>query len=372
MFLALRELRHSKARYALIMVIMLLVSFLVLFVTGLAKGLAYANVSAIENMPTNYYVVQGDAEHKFRRSQLNESNLKDVRAIVGNDNATPLGMQMSTITATDLDVKADVTFFAVDMTGPIAPKVVEGEAITNDTLGSVIVDRKLEESGIKIGSVISDQQTGLTFKVAGFVENNSYSHTPVVYINAQDWQELTQGVSQKGTTVHPASFNLIAVHATSDQATSLQTGLKGVDVITQKEAISSIPGYSEEQGSLLMMIAFLFVISAVVLAVFFYVITIQKTSQFGILKAMGTKTSYLAWSVLGQVLLLSVSSLVVSLLMIGGMTMILPESMPFQLNTPTLILTSSLFVGMSLIGSLISVLKVAKVDALEAIGRVGA
>ncbi|MNP31673.1 FtsX-like permease family protein [compost metagenome] len=145
-----------------------------------------------------------------------------------------------------------------------------------------------------------------------------------------------------------------------------------MDVITQKEAISSIPGYSEEQSSLLMMIVFLFAIAAVVLAVFFYVITIQKTSQFGILKAMGTKTTYLAWSVLGQVWLLSIVSLGISLILISGMTMILPESMPFRLNISTIILTSSLFVGMSLIGSLISVLKVARVDALEAIGRVGA
>ncbi|MFD1907000.1 hypothetical protein ACFTAO_20665 [Paenibacillus rhizoplanae] len=50
MFLAIREMRHSKARYSLIMVIMLLVSFLVLFVTGLARGLAYANISALKKI----------------------------------------------------------------------------------------------------------------------------------------------------------------------------------------------------------------------------------------------------------------------------------------------------------------------------------
>jgi putative ABC transport system permease protein len=372
MFLALRELRHSKARYALIMVIMLLVSFLVLFVTGLAKGLAYANISAIENMPTDHYAVQGDADHKFRRSQLNEENLKDVRAIVGNDNATPLSIQMSTITAVDLDVKVDVTFFAVDMSGPIAPSVVQGDVITNDSKGSVIVDRKLEESGIEIGSVIRDQQTGMTWSVAGFVEDNSYSHTPVVYVNQQEWSEMTLNVGQKGEAVDSKLFNVIALHTTSEQVKSLQDKLVGIDVITQKEAISSIPGYAEEQNSLLMMIVFLFAIAAVVLAVFFYVITIQKTSQFGILKAMGTKTSYLARSVLGQVLLLSIVSLSLGLILISGMTMILPESMPFRLSIPTMILTSCLFVGMSLIGSLVSVLKVANVDALEAIGRVGA
>lgn len=110
MFLALREMRHSKARYSLIMVIMLLVSFLVLFVTGLARGLAYANISALENMPANYFVVQSDADHTFRRSQLGDSELAAARAVAGEAKATPLGVQTSTITAADADVKADITF----------------------------------------------------------------------------------------------------------------------------------------------------------------------------------------------------------------------------------------------------------------------
>lgn len=372
MFLALREIRHSKARYMLIMVIMLLVSFLVLFVTGLARGLAYANISAIENMPSNYYVVQGDADHTFRRSQLNDAELKGTRAVVGDKNATPLAVQMSTITAADADVKADITFFAVDMDGMLAPKVIQGKGISNESQGSVIVDQKLEQSGITIGSTIRDQASGMSWKVAGFVQDSSYSHTPVVFINNRDWQEMKQGVSQGAAEAQTAPFNVIALHADSGQVKEITGQLDNVEVITQKQAISSIPGYSAEQNSLLMMIVFLFVIAAFVLAVFFYVITIQKTSQFGILKAMGTKMSYLAWSVVGQVMILSVASLCISLLLTFGMNMALPESMPFQLDTSTIILTSCLFVAMSLLGALISVAKVAKVDALEAIGRTGA
>ncbi|KHF31575.1 hypothetical protein CM49_06213 [Paenibacillus sp. P1XP2] len=38
MYLAIREMRFAKVRYSLIAVIMLLVAFLVLFVTGLRGG----------------------------------------------------------------------------------------------------------------------------------------------------------------------------------------------------------------------------------------------------------------------------------------------------------------------------------------------
>ncbi|WP_028563546.1 ABC transporter permease [Paenibacillus pinihumi] len=375
MFLALREMRHAKARYMLILVIMLLVSFLVLFVTGLAKGLANANISAVENMPAGYFAVQEDAGHIFRRSMLGEQELKVARSVAGEEGATPLSLQMSTITADagaagDKGLKADVTFFAVDMNGLLAPSGVKGERITNETKGQVIADEKLERLGVKIGSFITDQSTGKSFQIAGFVKNSSFSHTPVVYMNPQDWLEFRQGTA--GGQGAAASFNVIALHITAEQAAELSGKLNHAEVITRQQAVSSIPGYSEEQGSLMMMIVFLFVIAAFVLAVFFYVITIQKTSQFGILKAMGTKMSYLGWSVVGQVMILSAGSLAVSLLLVLGMNMALPASMPFRLEPLTIVGTSLLFIGMSLLGSLVSVIRVAKVDALEAIGRANA
>lgn len=374
MFLAIREMRHSKARYSLIMVIMLLVSFLVLFVTGLARGLAYANISALKNMPANYFAVQSDADHTFRRSQLTDTELAAARSVAGEANATPLGVQTSTITAAGADVKADITFFSVDMTGMLAPEVTEGAGFTNEVQGSAVADSKLEQSGVTIGSTIRDQASGMSWTVTGFVKDSSYSHTPVVYINQLDWQAMKQGAVQGGGSSGNANapYNVIALDVTAAQAAQIADQQQSVEVITQKQAIASVPGYSAEQNSLLMMIVFLFVIAAVVLAVFFYVITIQKTSQFGILKAMGTKMSYLAWSVVGQVMLLSVASLALGILLTLGMNMGLPDTMPFELDGQTMAMTSLLFIGMSLLGSLISVARVAKVDALEAIGRTGA
>lgn len=403
MFLALREMRHAKARYALIMVIMLLVSFLVLFITGLAGGLAYATASAVENMPTRHFVLQENSDNRFSRSRLTEEQLKAVQAIVGESNATPLGVQMSTITLEGGTAKTDVTFFAIDLKGPLAPRLVEGEGMTNETEGLVVADRTLAKSGITVGSVIRDQATGLTLRVVGFTSEQSFSHTPVVFLNSSDWQRLKQpsganggagGVtpstvtapaesntgspasSQAGTTTGSvatpavaAPFNVIALQITKQQADELAQQVTGMEVISKQEAISGIPGHSAEQGSLMMMIVFLFIITAFVLAVFFYVITVQKTSQFGVLKAIGTQTGYLVRSVVGQVMALSLASLTASLLLIALASYMLPDGMPFQLKASTIVLSSVLLVAVGLLGSFVSVLRVTKVDALEAIGR---
>ncbi|WP_433946541.1 ABC transporter permease [Paenibacillus sp. SN-8-1] len=372
MYLALREMRFAKTRYALIMTIMLLVSFLVMFVTGLAKGLAYANASSIENIPADYFVVQKDASQRFSRSELGTSVIDEAQGVVGNSNAAVLGVQMSTVTRGGAGPKIDVTFFAADTSGWIMPGVVEGRAITNTSSGEVLVDLKLKESGVQLGSVIRDQITGVTWTVAGFTRNESYSHTPVIFMNEQEWQSWRQKVTNSTQTSVSAVYNTIAIKASSSQADQLKTKLPEMEIMSKTTAVSAIPGYKEEQGSLLMMIAFLFVISGFVLAVFFYVITIQKTSQFGILKAMGTRSGYLAVSVLGQVLLLTVVSLLISILVIQVAARLLPESMPFQLSGGTIGLTGCLFVMMAMAGSVISIIKVNRVDALEAIGRVSA
>jgi putative ABC transport system permease protein len=73
----------------------------------------------------------------------------------------------------------------------------------------------------------------------------------------------------------------------------------------------NIPRYKEEQGTLTMIIAFSLVITSLLIVVFFYVITLQKTQQLGVLKVIGTKNSYLAYDLVVQAVFLSVVALLV-------------------------------------------------------------
>ncbi|SHN73154.1 putative ABC transport system permease protein [Paenibacillus sp. ov031] len=374
MYLAIREMRFAKGRYALIATIMVLVSFLVLFVTGLAQGLAYDNAASIKNMAATHFVLEQDSNHRFTRSQVNQDQLEQTRSVVGQENAEPLGVKMTTVSPAGDTKKIDVTLFMVNPEGWLAPTVTEGSPITDLKDGQVVVDQKLSESGVRIGTELVDQASGTKWTVGGFVEKESFSHSPVVFLNEQEWLAIQEGsrTSQGTANSNAPEYSAIAVKDAGEKVDSLSSALPNTEVITKSDAVSAIPGYKEEQGSLLMMIAFLFVISAFVLAVFFYVITIQKTSQFGILKAIGTRNSYLAGSVSLQVLLLSIGSLVISVLLVQLFESILPASMPFQLGLSTLALTCVLFVVMSMAGSLFSVWKVTKIDALDAIGRTAA
>ncbi|WP_145945975.1 ABC transporter permease [Paenibacillus sp. Y412MC10] len=374
MYLALREIRFAKARYTLIAAIMLLISFLVLFVTGLAQGLAYDNAASIQNMPATHFVLEQGSDHRFTRSQISGEKLEQTRSVVGESNAEPLGVQMTSVVLSGDIQKIDVALLAINPKGWLAPDLTMGAAEKQET-GGVVVDEKLAEHGVRLGSILVDQASGTRWTVTGFVNNESFSHAPAVFLSKVEWMGLhspSSAQSGSGSAEGQAAYNAVAVKATEVQVSKLQSAVPNTEIIKKADAVSAIPGYKEEQGSLLMMIAFLFVISAFVLAVFFYVITIQKTSQFGILKAIGTRTAYLAGSVTLQVLLLSVFSLAVSIFLVKVLEMALPGTMPFQLGADMLALTCAAFIAMSLAGSLFSVWKVARIEALDAIGRAAA
>ncbi|MEJ7331569.1 FtsX-like permease family protein, partial [Staphylococcus epidermidis] len=80
------------------------------------------------------------------------------------------------------------------------------------------------------------------------------------------------------------------------------------------------------------MISFLFVISATVIGVFLYVMTLQKTQLFGVLKAQGFTNGYLAKMVLAQTFILSLIGTAIGLVLTLLTSTILPDAVPIQFN----------------------------------------
>lgn len=364
MFLALRELQHAKLRYLLIGFIMVLISWLVLFVTGLAQGLSSDNASSIQNMKADYLILQEESVHRINRSILTDEIWREIQRHPAGDHAAPLGVHMNTLTKEGSTAKFDAAFFAIDMASMMAPKVVEGTMINNTDAEHVMADRSLKDDGYRLGDRIVDQATGAAFTIAAFTEGQSFSHAPVIHLNFEGWKALQPSGSQQGTI-----YNAVALNGSPEQMDALAQDISGIEIITKSEALQGIPGFQEEQGSLVMMIVFLFVIAAFVLAVFFYVITIQKMNQFGVLKAIGAGTGYLVRNLIFQVLTLTVVSLAISIGLTYGVSLLIAGAVPFSLTPSVVLLCSLLFLAVSLMGSLLSLYRVIKIDAIEAIGR---
>ena len=116
------------------------------------------------------------------------------------------------------------------------------------------------------------------------------------------------------------------------------------------------------------MIGFLIFIASFVLAIFIYILTIQKKSIFGILKAEGVPNSYISRSVKTQIVILVISGMAIGLActLITGFG--LAGKIPFMVQPLFFMGITSLFLFFSAVGGIASVRVVTKIDPVEAIG----
>jgi putative ABC transport system permease protein len=100
------------------------------------------------------------------------------------------------------------------------------------------------------------------------------------------------------------------------------------------------------------------------------VITLQKTSLFGVLKAIGASTRSLAVDLVGQVAVLTVIGAAIGALLANIVSALIPANVPFSLSNDVVILYGLVLLVVAVLGSLLSAWRIARIDPLLAIGRV--
>ncbi len=360
MKLAWKEIKHSISKYVLIESILILMIFMVVFLSGLANGLGWAISASIEKTDAEYFVMSTDAEKLISISNVDTDVLKEVQAST-NDKVTNLNIKRSNVNTLTDEKKIDITYFVVDPESFLAPEITEGDVLSiASTEYTVVLDDSFKEQNIKLGDVIEDSVTGLSLTVVGFTQDEIYGHSPVGFISTDTFTAINLEVNSS----YIEKYNAIAVQGFDVE----NINIKGLEVIDKDTVVNNLPGYAAEQLTIKMILWVLVIISAAIIGVFFYVITIQKQKQFGVLKAIGMKMSELSIFIMSQVLILSIIGVTIGNLLAIGMASILPNSMPFALNIPSVIIISIVFIVISLLTSLVSIKKVAKVDPIVIIG----
>lgn len=369
MFLALRELRHARLRYLLIGAIITLIAWLVFLLSGLANGLANDNGGAIRSMPATAVVFQKGSELLLQRSVLPAAAVQQVLDVPGVTMATPLGQSMVNVQRAEGGNRLAAAILAVDPDGFLAPPIVEGQALKDATSGGVVVDRSLSQDGVHIGDTLIIQPSGAKLTVVGFTVGRTYSHLPVIYTPLSLWQGLQARATAPGAGADADTISAVAIQASADALGRISAAVPDVEVGSLSAVIQAVPGYAEESGTLTMIQGFLIVIAAFIIAAFFYVLTLQKTSQFGVLKVLGASTGVLGRDLLGQVLLLTTTGVVAGALLSLGVAQVMPGSVPFLLEGQMVAMYGGVLLGVAVLGALLSLRRIAKIDALTAIGR---
>lgn len=355
MFLSFKELKYSKMKFTLIIAVIILISYLVYFLTSLANGLASSYTNAIEQWNSDQIVLTVDANDNMMMSYMEQA---DFEAIEVNGSKTRLGLFPAVINnplaENVLDSRVDVYFFGIDNDSFIKPSELKDLTLTDN---QVIVDEELKKEGYEIGDYFGVTGSTQQYEIIGFSSKTTYQTSPVVFMSLDTWQNYRYGSSNT-----PDLFSATVVKG---EINDLSSNLVSYST---EDYISTLPGYTAQVLTFSVMIVFLIIITAFVLGIFIYVLTIQKTSMFGVMKAQGISNRYISASVIVQTFLLVAFGIFIGLLLTSLTGIFLSDVIPFAVNVIFYLVITAAFFIFALFGGLFSVSAVLKVDPLKAIG----
>ncbi|MFC6040392.1 ABC transporter permease [Paenisporosarcina macmurdoensis] len=339
MNIAWKEIKKSKVRFMILGSIVFLVSFLTFIISGLANGLSQDNAALIKDLPDGQFYMNKEAEEMYNLSLIDPSVQEAV--LNEQEQAAALSIQMGFLN--DAEDKQRSVAFVTSTDSELFENVQEGE---------IVLDRSLEEEGLKVGDTLTNNQFSGVFVVKGFVDQQKYSHAPVAFINMKNYKEMYR-VNEMQLMFIPAGDEFPVI--------------EGLQSFSSSEFLNTIPSYSAEQLSLNMIVWFLVVISGLLFAIFFYMMNVQKIGLYGILKAIGVKTSTLFKMMWTQMLFISVIALALSIALSQSFNFIAPEGMPFSLTAATTVQLSIVFLVIGFVGATLSGIQIKKVEPLQAI-----
>ncbi|WP_019630543.1 ABC transporter permease [Actinomadura atramentaria] len=358
MFVALRDLRFARGRFALMGAVVALITALVTVLSGLTGGLARANASAVEALPADRIVFAAPpgpdgrrAAASFDDSRVTARTLEEWRRVPGVTAAEPLGVAMNRVAAASGRGEG-AAVFGVEPGGALAR--ASGGA---PAPGAVVLSAALAaDTGLRAGDRV--RVGDRTLAVAGVGADASYGHAPVAWVALDDWHALSGG----------AFATVLAVSATGRADLAAADRRLGTTALTPGDARAAIGSFTAENGSLQLMRAFLFTISALVIGAFFTVWTIQRRTDVAVLKALGASTGYLLRDALAQ----AVAVLLAGAALGGGLGALLGalagDAAPFALSAAIVVPPVAVLVLLGAAGAAAALRPIVSADPLTALG----
>lgn len=368
MRIALLELRRRPSRFATATIILTLIASLLMLLGGLLDGLIDGATSAVKAQRGDVIVFSDTAESSFLRSRIDPETRATVEATtgvaeVGGIGVAQLGARVPGNDARDL---VDVALFGYE----IAPQGVPEPPAD----GEAYADRSLEAGGVKEGMTIEVGPQRTPVKIVGWVDGLVYSGQGTLWTDAATWRDVVNQ-NRPDAGVGDGVFQSLVVRAESGTdpeqlARMIDRDTDGAtESLTLMDAVNAIPGVEQQQSTFNQIIGVTVVIAIIVVALFFALLTVERTSLYGVLKAVGATSRSLFAGVVAQAV---VVTLVASL--IGGALAVLldllvpPGGIPYML-LPSRVLSSILFLLVAaVVGCAFSLRRVLRIDPASAIG----
>jgi putative ABC transport system permease protein len=359
-FVAWRDLRFARGRFVLIGAVVALITLLVGFLAGLTGGLASQNVSAVLDLPGDRLVLQQPAagEPGFADSTISTSTVSAWRRAEGVDAVAPVGIVQGRVSGHDGPTAVALFGAPHDVADGFAgsSQVIDLAPTRDDEI--VLTSGAADQLGVGDGDRVTIAATGYQATVVD--ADLWYSHSPVALLSPAAWASADRSLGGTGDAT------VLAVSGTPDWDQVADT--TDTAAFTRLTSLTALETFKSEVGSLGLMIAMLFGVSALVVGAFFTVWTMQRAGDVAVLKALGASTGSLVRDALGQALVVLAIGIGVGLLAVVGLGMLAANTLPFLLSPLTTLAPGAAMAALGLAGAAVALRTVTTSDPLTALG----
>ena len=354
MNLALRDVRHRLGRFVLTAFGLGLLLATVMSMGGIYRGLVEDALSIVRVAGADLWVVQKDTNGPFAEtSRLAEDVYRVIRGVPGVREASPVAFQ-------SLQLRVAERPFRVQLIGhrPLAlgsaPAVVEGVPLTRRR-NEMVIDRK---AGIAPGTQIRLGRT--TFTVVGLTDGVvGSSGDPVAFVSLEDAQDIqflkaNEAVRNERArrdadvsavpalaavppdalapileNTHLANAVLVRLEPWAEPGAVVEhierwTHYRAMTQTEQEDVLAkSVIDRARQQ--LLLFRGILLAVSAVVIALIVYTMTLEKTRDIATLKVIGAPDWTIAAMILQQSLALGLGGFALGAVLIGAVADYFPR-----------------------------------------------
>lgn len=350
MFLAIREMRKEKLRYGLVIAVIALISFLIFILSALALGLSNENTSAVTSWQVRHVAMSNDANGNLAQSLLSQD--KVTQLIDHQPHSAPIGVAQTILKFNRQRVATTFIGFLPDSRYGKRVSLVAGRLPKSSQ--EVVVSEKLRQSGLRLGDQITIGLLPQKLTVVGFVKNAAYNMSPVVYGDLHHWPAI------KGVTS--------AFYASGVISDESLTHVAGTKVYTRGALFNKMPGYAAQNMTFELMIGFLVVISIVVVAIFLYILTMQKLPNLAVLRTQGIPSRYLVFNTLSETAMIMTSAVIIGLLACLLSSLAIPSVVPMYFNFQLILAVGLGLIVAGLLAAFIPIRLIVKIEPKQGIG----
>ena len=375
MNLAFRDIRHKLGRFILTCMGLSLLLGVVVAMAGIYRGQTADALALVRSIQADVWVVQADTNGPFAESSRIPGDTREMIArIDGVIAAGSLTLQAVQLTGNGRRLRLHVVGYEPGRPGgPV--KLVAGREITRSHY-EMIADR---QTGLAIGDTLELGRN--VYTVVGLTQGNvTLSGDSVVYMTLRDAQDLqfdltppeirreaARGAQRRNTDIVNAVVARISANIPVEAVATDVRRWKHLSVLSEaeQEEILAITVIERARRQLGLFMTVLTIVSAVIIALIIYTLTMEKLREIATLKLIGAPDRTIIGLIVQQALLMGVVSFVAGAALVSAVKDWFPRHL--VLEPADLAMLFGVVVVVCLLASALGVRVAVRVDPARAL-----